>query len=115
MGRHGLGLPLFSCLINVHILRAWWGGGAWYDSELDYQTRNPVRGRVGRPVHVSVNQIHNQYAVVEKADTTCSYTRGPDHHDSHPAAISPLLPDVFVERRPEVINVTTVHRFRLVS
>jgi hypothetical protein len=52
-------------------------------------------------VHDSVNQNHDQYAVVGKTDTTCSYTRGPDHHDSHPAAISPLLPDVFVERRSE--------------
>ena len=52
-------------------------------------------------MHVSVNQIHDQYAVVEKADTTCSYTRGPDHHDEPLAAISPLLPDVLGERRPQ--------------
>ena len=52
-------------------------------------------------MHISVNQIHNQYAVVEKADTTCSYTRGPDHHDEPLAAISPLLSDVLDERRPD--------------
>ena len=52
-------------------------------------------------MHVSINQNHNQYAVVEKADTTCSYTRGSDHHDEPLAAISPLLPDVLDERRPE--------------